>query len=48
MAAYNHASVEQKWHDRWEENPINLRVAKDGKEKEKYYCLGWVQYPSGN
>ena len=39
MAVYNHASVEKKWHDRWEEKPINPKTDRTGKEKEKYYCL---------
>ncbi len=41
---YNHREIEKKWHDIWEENPINID---DGK-KEKYYCLDMFPYPSGN
>ena len=48
MAAYNHAAVEKKWHDKWEEHPINPKTDKDGNEKEKYYCLDMFPYPSGN
>lgn len=48
MAAYNHAAVEKKWHDRWEEHPINPKTDKNGNEKEKYYCLDMFPYPSGN
>ncbi len=48
MAVYNHASVEKKWHDRWEEKPINPKTDRTGKEKEKYYCLDMFPYPSGN
>ncbi|MBQ6354774.1 MAG: leucine--tRNA ligase, partial [Lachnospiraceae bacterium] len=48
MAAYNHAAVEKKWHDRWEEHPINPKTDRDGNEKEKYYCLDMFPYPSGN
>ncbi len=41
---YNHKEVEKKWHDIWEEHPINVD---DGK-KEKYYCLDMFPYPSGS
>ena len=40
---YNHRAVEQKWRQKWEENPINVN---DGK-KPKYYCLDMFPYPSG-
>ena len=40
---YNHRAVEQKWRQKWEENPINVN---DGK-KPKYYCLDIFKYPSG-
>ena len=48
MAAYNHAAVEKKWHDRWEENTVNPKTDENGKEKPKYYCLDMFPYPSGN
>ncbi len=41
---YNHKEVEKKWHDYWEEHPVNVD---DGK-KEKYYCLDMFPYPSGS
>ena len=41
---YNHAAVEQKWTEKWAENPINVN---DGK-KPKYYCLDMFPYPSGS
>ena len=41
---YNHRAVEKKWHDIWEEHPVNVD---DGK-KEKYYCLDMFPYPSGS
>jgi leucyl-tRNA synthetase len=41
---FNHKAIEQKWHDEWEKNPINVE---DGK-KPKYYCLDMFPYPSGN
>jgi len=41
---YNHKAVEKKWHDIWEEHPVNVD---DGK-KEKYYCLDMFPYPSGS
>ena len=42
--SYNHRAVEKKWHDIWEEHPVNVD---DGK-KPKYYCLDMFPYPSGN
>ena len=42
-ATYNHKEIEKKWHDYWEEHPVNVD---DGK-KEKYYCLDMFPYPSG-
>ncbi len=41
---YNHKAIEKKWHDIWEERPVNVD---DGK-KEKYYCLDMFPYPSGS
>ena len=41
---YNHAAVEQKWTQKWKENPINVE---DG-IKPKYYCLDMFPYPSGS
>ena len=41
---YNHKEIEKKWHDFWEENPVNVD---DGK-REKYYCLDMFPYPSGS
>ena len=41
---YNHSSIEKKWRENWEKNPINVN---DGK-KEKYYCLDMFPYPSGS
>ncbi|MBQ0146519.1 MAG: leucine--tRNA ligase [Lachnospiraceae bacterium] len=41
---YNHAAVEQKWTEKWKENPINVE---DG-IKPKYYCLDMFPYPSGS
>ena len=41
---YNHKSIEKKWRQKWEENPVNVD---DGK-KPKYYCLDMFPYPSGN
>ena len=43
-AVYNHKEIEKKWHDIWEEHPVNVD---DGK-KEKYYCLDMFPYPSGS
>ena len=41
---YNHSSIEKKWRENWEKNPINVN---DG-TKEKYYCLDMFPYPSGS
>ena len=36
---YNHKAIEKKWHDKWQENPVNPRFRDNGEKKEKYYCL---------
>ena len=41
---YNHASIEQKWRQKWDENPINV----ESEDKKNYYCLDMFPYPSGN
>ncbi|MFI3201306.1 MAG: leucine--tRNA ligase [Eubacteriales bacterium] len=41
---YNHREIERKWHDHWQQHPVNIN---DGK-KPKYYCLDMFPYPSGN
>ncbi len=45
---YNHKAIEKKWHDKWQENPVNPRYKDNGEKKEKYYCLDMFPYPSGN
>ena len=45
---YNHKAIEKKWHDKWQENPVNPRCKDNGEKKEKYYCLDMFPYPSGN
>ena len=45
---YNHKAIEKKWHDKWQENPVNPRFRDNGEKKEKYYCLDMFPYPSGN
>ncbi|MFV0361969.1 MAG: leucine--tRNA ligase [Suipraeoptans sp.] len=45
---YNHKAIEKKWSKNWEENPVNLQIDENGKEKEKYYCLDMFPYPSAN
>ena len=37
---YNHKAIEKKWRENWEKNPVNVKVDKTGKEREKYYC--WI------
>ncbi len=41
---YNHREIERKWHDIWQEHPVNVADEK----KPKYYCLDMFPYPSGN
>ena len=45
---YNHKAIENKWHEKWEEKPVNPRVDENGNKKQKYYCLDMFPYPSGN
>ncbi|MBI4257123.1 leucine--tRNA ligase [Candidatus Uhrbacteria bacterium] len=42
--AYNHQEIEKKWQDRWEQ--AGIFHAKDGGEKQKFYCLIEFPYPS--
>ena len=43
--AYDFATVEKKWKEKWErENPYKVEV---NPEKKKFYCLEMLPYPSG-
>lgn len=43
---YDFQSLERKWEQRWEENPVaKTKPAGNGK---KYYCLDMFPYPSGS
>ena len=42
---YPHQAIEKKWQDRWETSGVFH--AKDGGEKQKFYCLIEFPYPSG-
>ena len=42
---YEHASIEKKWQDRWEETGVFH--ASDSRDKPKYYTLIEFPYPSG-
>ncbi len=44
MSKYDFNSLEKKWRNIWEQNPIN----KHNTDKPKYYCLDMFPYPSGN
>ena len=44
---YNYKAIEKKWHDKWQENPVNIKEDEKGKRK-KYYCLDMFPYPSAN
>jgi len=43
---YNMRHIEQKWQDRWEQEPVGL-AAPAGHGK-KFYCLDMFPYPSGS
>ena len=43
---YNFSEIEEKWQQRWQENPVAL--AKPTGSGEKYYCLDMFPYPSGS
>ncbi|MDR2860480.1 MAG: leucine--tRNA ligase [Elusimicrobiota bacterium] len=45
MADYNYKEIEKKWQKKWEEDKIFKAVEK--KDKEKFYCLEMLPYPSG-
>ena len=44
---YNHAELEQKWQQKWQESEI-FRADNDDKTKEKFFALVEFPYPSGN
>ena len=29
---YNHKAIEKKWHDKWQENPVNPRFRDNGEK----------------
>ena len=39
---YNHKAIEKKWHDKWQENPVNPRFRDNGEKKEKILLSGYV------
>ena len=41
---YSPNEIEQKWRERWAQNPINVET----EDKKPYYCLDMFPYPSGN
>ncbi|MDR1721066.1 MAG: leucine--tRNA ligase [Endomicrobium sp.] len=46
MIDYNHAAIEKKWQEKWERDKIFKSEIQP--DKEKYYCLDMLPYPSGN
>ncbi len=44
---YNHAELERKWQQKWQESQI-FRADNDDKTKEKFFALVEFPYPSGN
>jgi len=45
MEKYDHKSIEEKWHAKWEEESL-YRTGED-RSKKKYYVLDMFPYPSG-
>ena len=45
---YDPNTIEKKWTEKWEKEPVNEEYRKDGSKKKKYYCLDMFPYPSGN
>ena len=41
---YDFKSIDKKWQDYWEKNPLKISTNDQGK---KYYCLDMFPYPSG-
>ncbi len=41
---YEFNSIEKKWREKWEQNPVNP----SNTDKEKYYCLDMFPYPSAS
>ena len=39
---YNHKAIEKKWHDKWQENPVNPRFRDNGEKKRKILLSGYV------
>lgn len=37
---YNHKAIEKKWHDKWQENPVNPRFRDNGEKKEN--IIVWI------
>ncbi|MDR0800353.1 MAG: leucine--tRNA ligase [Endomicrobium sp.] len=46
MTDYSYSEIEKKWQKKWEEDKVF--EAKEQQEREKYYCLVMLPYPSGN
>src|SRR3990167_7910296 len=45
MANYDHKKIEAKWQAVWEK--ARAHKAKEDKKREKFYCLDFFPYPSG-
>jgi leucyl-tRNA synthetase len=43
---YNPQAIEPKWQQRWEKD--GLYIAHDANDKQKYYCMDFFPYPSGD
>ncbi len=37
---YNHKAIEKKWHDKWQENPVNPRFRDNGEKKKN--IIVWI------
>lgn len=45
MGKYDHQKIEAKWQERWEKT--RAHEAKDTPARDKFYCLDFFPYPSG-
>ena len=39
---YNHKAIEKKWHDKWQENPVNPRCQGQRRKERKILLSGYV------
>ncbi len=44
---YDPQAIEQKWAERWAQNPALYRAEPSNSARKKYYVLEMLPYPSG-